>query len=214
MGGRGSSSGTYHQIVQFVFGKRTGKAKPIDITRFKNDSLQQTENRIRKLKNEQLYVFDANDRMLGGYQGGKESVSFPSDLKKLKNVTVTHSHPQGERGYGEFGGTFSFPDVINMVNSQWKEHRAVASGQGELNYIMRAKTGKNGQRIGKNKALLDRINKDAPKLDSEFNRIARETFLEFLKQGKSSRDAAHVARQKSVGLLNRYWKDTLPQYGY
>ncbi len=211
MGGRGSSSSTYQQIKQYVFGKRTGRAKPIDITRFQNDSLQKTENRIRKLNREQLYVFDEKDHMLGGYQGDDKQVSFPAVLQQLKGVTVTHSHP---KSFGDFGGTFSFPDVVNMIQSKWKEHRAVSSGQGEYNYIMRAKIGKNGQRMGNNKGLLERLRQDEPKIDNEFRRISRETFLEFAKQGKSPEQAAHVARQKSVGYINRYWKDTLPKYGY
>lgn len=32
--------------------------------------------------------------------------------------------------------------------------------------------------------------------------------------GGSIGHATHVARQASVGVLNRYWKDTLPQFGY
>lgn len=186
-------------------GGSTGSVKAIDISKMGNISLQDIENIIRNKNHEELYVFDKNNNLIAGYKGNSSSVAFPSNLLNQSGVTVTHGHP---KGMAEFGGTFSFKDVNNMLNSKWAEHRVTASGQGEMNYIMRAtaKADSNG--------LRTRINRDYTKLISNISKTYRDSYKQAVSSGKSRSQAMHIARQSAVGTLNRYYKDVMPKYGY
>ena len=185
--------------------KSRKKAKPKDLSKIKDKTLEGIERRIRNLKQEELYAFDANDNLVAGYQGDQTSVAFPSTLLDMEDATVTHGHPKGME---EFGGTFSFADINNMLNSKWKEHRATASGQGEMNYIMR-KT-KNADAKG----LRDQINKDYPKLNKEWQDAYTQAYKDRIKAGAKPAQARHEARQIGVGMLNAYYKRTFKKYGY
>lgn len=137
MGGRGAGSGNGPQSSG---GHRRGDQRsvhPIDISKgkWKGLSLEKGESIIRKRTREVLLAYDENGKLQAAYQGNKQSVAFPADLMTKKGWTVTHGHPKGD---ANFGGTFSFADVHNFNRSQWSEHRATASGKGEMNYILRA----------------------------------------------------------------------------
>ena len=186
-------------------GSGGGTPQEIDISKLGNATLQDIEGKIRNLSREQLYVFDENDKLVAGYQGDKTSVSFPTDLLQMQGVTVTHGHPKGME---EFGGTFSFADINNMLRSNWAEHRATASGQGEMNYIMRSTNNANPR------GLRNKINRDYQKLQRNISDTYKKAYDKTIKSGGSRQNARHVARQSAVGLLNRYYKNTMSKYGY
>ena len=135
MGGRGANYDK-QKFIDYLKGEGGvgGKATPMDITQFQGMTLEQIEGRIRNLKHEELFALDEKGKIVAAYKGDPHSVSFPADLTKVKGLTVTHGHPKSAK---EFGGTFSFADMRNMLESKWSEHRATASGQGEMNYILK-----------------------------------------------------------------------------
>lgn len=206
MGGRGASS-DIQKIHDWLTGesKGGGVAKPIDISRYKNDTLEQTERRIRNLTYEEMYVFDKSGNMICAYKGDDKSVSFPEDVLDIEGATVTHGHP---KGFAEFGGTFSWADINNMLNSKWAEHRATASGQGEMNYIMRA------TKKADPKGLRLQINKEFPTIDKDWKSVYLDTYNEEIAKGTTKKQAKHIARQKGVGVLNAFYKRVFPQFGY
>ena len=208
MGGRGASYNR-EKTKEFLSsgGGNKGKAHPIDIKKYEGQTLEQIESRIRKLNHEELFALDANDKPIAAYKGNKDSVAFPMTLLLEKDATVTHGHPKGA---AEFGGTLSFADVRNMAVSLWKEHRATASGQGEMNYILRRNSNSNHN---KDKALYNKIRKDEPKVLKRFETTYDKAYKEARKSGKSIKQAIHVARQAGVGEVDRYWMETLPKYG-
>ena len=63
------------------------------------------------LNHEQLFVVDSQGFVLKkGFDGDKGKVSFDvSSAETWTGLTVTHRHPD------EFGGTFSVPDITNMI---------------------------------------------------------------------------------------------------
>lgn len=205
-GGRGSKSGLGDSgdWLDREGEKRRGKLDPIDVRKYQGQNLERIEARIRKLSHEQLYAFDQDGKILAAYRGNATSVCFPASLLKAKGITVTHGHP---KGYAEFGGTFSFADIDNMLKSEWQEHRAAASGQGEMNYIMR-RTAKADP-----PALRERINRDYPDLIGRAKEAYKEAYDRELKL-HGEKQARHVARQKQVGVLNAYYKEIFPQYGF
>lgn len=206
MGGRGSFSGLGRTIDE-VLGNPNGKGKctEIDVEKFK--TLDQTENIIRKRKREVLVVFDTDGKAIKAYQGDSHSVAFPvSEAQKWKGLTVTHNHPKGWEG---FGGTFSFADMSNATVFEFGSHRAVGCGQGEKNYIL--KTGKNARPMDFNR----RIAADIPWLRESMKEVVQKVKEEYKKgEYKNYGHAIHVARQKSVGMLNSYYRETAEQYGY
>lgn len=209
MGGRGSGSGlkgddpTFDWLGQANRSKGD-KIKPIDIKKYQGQSLQQIEGRIRNLAHEELFAIDREGKIIAAYKGGATSVAIPRNLLKEEGITVTHGHP---KGYQEYGGTFSFADVSNMLNSKWQEHRATASGQGEMNYIMRRTENSDPE------GLRNRINRDYPDLKRQEREAYKETYLRE-KEARGKKQASHAARQAQVGVLNAYYKETFPQYGY
>ena len=182
-----------------------GKWKPLDISRSQGWTLSRVETRLRKLKHEELFAFDENGKIVAAYRGGRDSVRFPSSLFKRKGLTVTHGHPAGIDG---FGGTLSIRDTKNMLISDWAQHRAVASGQGELNYILRK--GRNADP----KAFLAKIVSDESKLVSRADRAYMMGLKKALARGKPWRSALHVARQMEVGEISAWYKENAPKYGY
>lgn len=206
MGGRGANS-DIQKIHDWLKGESSGggKANPMDISKFQNYTLEQTENRIRNLAHEELFAFDKDGNIIRAYKGNSKSVAFDADLLDVEGATVTHGHP---KGMAEFGGTFSWADINNMLNSKWAEHRATASGQGEMNYIMRATAKANPE------GLRRQINKDFPKIDREWQKVYRDTYKQELDKGTPRTQAMHIARQKGVGVLNAYYKRTFSKFGY
>lgn len=210
MGGRGSFSGL-GQTIDEVLGVQEGSGKidEIPIDGFK--TLEQSENIIRKRNKEVLIVFDKEGKAVKAYQGDRHSVSFPiSEAKKWKGLTVTHNHPKGWEG---FGGTFSWADMSNATVYEFGSHRAVGCGQGEKNYILKA--GKSARPMDFNR----RIAADIPWLKDKMKEAVAEVKKEYnhgVNNGKFKNygHAIHVARQKSVGVLNSYYRDTAEQYGY
>ena len=158
MGGRGGK-GNINGFIDWLSkeGKGGGAPRPLDISKFGNMTLEDAERRIRNLKHEELFVFDKDGKLVEAYKGNAHvPVSFPMSVSDYKGATVTHGHPKGA---ADFGGTFSFADVKNMLESKWAEHRATASGQGEMNYIMRKGQG------AKPKAFYNQINRDYKQIE-------------------------------------------------
>lgn len=162
-------------------------------------SLQQVEDRIRGLNHEELFVIGKDGTILAAYKGNKDSVAFPRSELLRDGATVTHGHPKGAEGYG---ATFSPADVLNMASSNWSEHRAAASGKNELNYIIRRNSSNDAS---KSRALYNKVISDQPKLESEVKRRANSA-------GKNL--SPESRRQIYTGVLDRYWKKTLPQFGF
>lgn len=208
MGGRGSFSGLL-QSIDDVLGISSSKSfvKELDVTQF--ETLEQTENMIRKRTKEVLVVFDQDGKAIKAYQGDATSVAFPvEEAKKWKGMTVTHNHPKGTGG---FGGTFSFEDMRNATVFEFGSHRAVASGQGEKNYILSA--GKNAKPMEFNRRIAADIPWLRQAMREETIRV-RDEFKSGSKKYKNYGHALHVARQKVVGVLNSYYRKTAEQYGY
>lgn len=205
MGGRGSGSGV-NDFIDWLSGEGRGsKLTPIDIKKFQGASLQQIETRLRSLTHEEMFVIDKQGNVVSAYKGNKDSVSFKNEELYRQGATVTHGHPKGA---AEFGGTFSFADMRNMLTSGWQEHRATASGQGEMNYIIRRGAKPNPQ------GYYRRINRDYQKLQKSISREYNKAYDKAMKSGMPRKSALHQARQKGVGILNSYYKQTAPQYGY
>ena len=206
MGGRGASFGGGGSFQkQLLGGGGGGTVKPMNISSMGNMTLQSAEERARSKNHEELFVFDKNGKLVAAYKGNATSVAFPSSELSRQGATVTHGHPKGD---SNFGGTLSFADVGNMLRSNWGEHRATASGQGEMNYIMRRTSKSDSQ------GLMKQMLKDAPKLESKFRSEYRSRYNSLRAAGKSEPQAKHEARQKAVGMINRYYKNTMPKYGF
>ncbi|MDO4832441.1 MAG: hypothetical protein Q4A45_03440 [Clostridia bacterium] len=118
---------------------------------------------------------------------------------------MTHGHPKGAE---EFGGTFSFADMKNMLESNWSEHRATASGQGEMNYIIRRTAQSDAAGFYKD------INNNYVRLNRNMSRAQNSTFKRLRKEGVSVSEAEHAARQAMTGVLNSYYKETAEKYGF
>lgn len=209
-GGRGSSADIdkLRKRMSSEGGSQRGTVKPLDASEFKDYSLEQVESRIRGLAHEELFILDENDKVIAAYKGNATSVAFPASYLAEKGLTVTHGHPKGAE---EFGGTFSFADVKNMIASNWKEHRATASGQGEMNYIMRRTskaTPKNTSRLGR------KLRNEEGKVMNNMADAYNKTYKSAIASGKSKSQAMHMARQTAVGVIDKYWSDTLPKYGF
>jgi hypothetical protein len=207
MGGRGASSDA-KKLTDWLK-KETegggGKAIPMDINKFQGMTLEQIEGRLRNLKHEELFALDKDGKIVAAYLGDSTSVSFPETLRDVKGLTVTHGHPKSA---AEFGGTFSFADMANMLKSKWSEHRATASGQGEMNYILKRNTKANS------KGFYNRINKDYERLNKKITSTYTESYKKATKGGATRKVAMHVARQSAVGVLNQYYKTTAKHYGF
>ena len=211
MGGRGSFSGLL-KTIDDVLGINSGVkgvVKEISVEPFLN--LEQAEELIRRRKKEVLIVFDNTGQAIKAYQGGRHSVAFPVDEAiKWKGFTVTHNHPGGVHMEG-FGGTFSFEDMRNATVYEYGSHRAVAAGQGEKNYILRA--GPDARPMELNR----RIAADIPALRERMREVAKNVEKEYSQKSEKYKNyghAVHVARQKSVGVLNSYYREVAEQYGY
>ena len=172
--------------------------RPMDISQFQGWTLQQVEDRIRNLDHEELFVFDRDGNIVAAYRGNANSVAFYHDELMRDGATVTHGHPKGSEGYG---GTFSPQDVLNMAASDWAEHRATASGQGEMNYIMRRTSSTTS---GNSSDLYARVSRDAPNLEAQMRAAANA----------AGATTAPARRQIYVGVLDRYWRSVLPQYNF
>ncbi len=210
MGGRGSFSGLLRTIDD-VLGINEGKGTVHEISTDSFPNLEQTENLIRRRKKEVLVVFDKAGNPVKAYQGERHSVAFPvEEAKKWKGFTVTHNHPGGVHMEG-FGGTFSFADMRNATVYEFGSHRAVAAGQGERNYILHA--GPNAKPMELNR----RIAADIPALQKRMQEEANNVKKEYSQKNgtyKNYGHALHVARQKTVGVLNSYYREVAEQYGY
>ena len=77
-----------------------------------------------------------------------------------------------------------------------------ASGQGEMNYIMRKGQG------AKPKAFYNQINRDYKQIERYLSDRYTKAYDDALKDGKSKQSAIHMARQMAVGYLNDYWRRT------
>ena len=154
---------------------------------------------LRKLGHEELFVLDADGTVLAAYKGNRNSVAFSRSELFRDGATVTHGHPKGAEGYG---ATFSPQDVLNMAASNWAEHRAAASGKNELNYIIR-RNASNTEK--KSSDLYARVKKDMPSLEAEMRRQA---------QSAGKKLSATGRRQIYTGVLDRYYSEVLPEYGF
>lgn len=202
MGGRGSYSATRRgsgDVRTSSGGTGQRNAHPMDVRDFEGMTLQQIEGRIRNLGHEELFVLDADGTVLAAYKGNRNSVAFSRSELFRDGATVTHGHPKGAEGYG---ATFSPQDVLNMAASNWAEHRAAASGKNELNYIIR-RNASNTEK--KSSDLYARVKKDMPGLEAEMRRKA---------QSAGKKLSATGRRQIYTGVLDRYYSEVLPEYGF
>ena len=202
MGGRGSYSATRRgsgDVRTTSGGTGQRNAHPMDVSDFEGMTLQQIENRIRRLEHEELFVLDKDGTVLAAYKGNSNSVAFSHSELFRDGATVTHGHPKGAEGYG---ATFSPQDVLNMAASNWAEHRAAASGKNELNYIIR-RNASNTEK--KSSDLYARVKKDMPGLEAEMRHQA---------QRASKKLSATGRRQIYTGVLDRYYSEVLPEYGF
>lgn len=208
MGGRGSFSGLGKTIDEVLGLESTnGKAQELEVSGF--GTLDETENHIRKKKKEVLVVFDKKGKAIKAYQGDEVSVAFPvEEAKKWKGLTVTHNHP---KNWGEFGGTFSFEDIRNTTVYKFGSHRAVGCGQGEKNYILKAT--KKARPMAFNRRVAEDIPWLREKMYETVNRI-KQDYINNKQNYKNYGHALHIARQKSVGMLNSYYREVAEQYGY
>lgn len=200
MGGRGSWSATRRRQNVSTGGSHGQRVpKPMDVAQFQGMSLQQIEDRIRGLDHEELFAIDKDGRVIQAYKGNSDSVAFYASLLSEPGITVTHGHPKGAEGYG---GTFSIKDIKNMASSDWAEHRASASGKGEMNYIAR-RTSKTTEKNSRD--LFNQVTKDTPELNRRYNEAAAKV--------KGSLSASR-RRQIYTGILDRYWAETLPKFNF
>lgn len=171
----------------------------MDVKQFQGMTLQEIEDRIRVLGHEELFVIGKDGSVLAAYRGNSNSVAFYSSDLMRRGATVTHGHPKGAEGYG---ATFSLQDVQNMAASSWAEHRAAASGKNELNYIIRRNP---SNTEAKSKALYEKIGKDSASIQAEIKSEARKA---------GGNLSAASRRQIYTGVLDRYYSETLPKYGF
>lgn len=157
-------------------------------------TLKEAEDTIRRLQREVGLAYDAKGNLIGAYVGGTDSVNIPQAVRYQADV-FTHNHPLGKEGYG---ATLSRQDVLAMAVSTWSEIRAVAHGKGEYNYIIKA--GPKADRKG----LYNRIRGDARMLDAKVKQTVAATV------GRPSQER----RQIYTGILERYYRDVLSQYGF
>ena len=206
MGGRGVYS-IAHRLSKSLtsFGDNGGKAYPINLFGIKDKTLQGVENRIRKLKHEEAFIFDSDDKLVAGVSGGTTSVKPPYNWDDMKDATVTHGHPSDSFG---FGGTLSMSDVNRMTHSEWKELRASAKGKGEYNYIVR-KTNK-ADKYGLRKKII----KERDNIEQNLADIYKKSYNDAIANGKSKQSAKRIGAQVMSGYMHSYWKKVLPQYGY
>lgn len=186
-------------------GNNNRKSIPIDISQIQDKTLQGIENRIRKFQHEEAFLFDESGNLVSGVSGGTTSVDVPRAWDSLDGATTTHNHPTQKYG---FGGALSMDDVKRMADTQWKEMRAVASGKGEFNYIMR-RTSKSD-----NEGLKRTIANDIVKLENEILNEYKNAYNEAKRNGKSESNAMRIGAQKGTGIAQAYWKKTLPQFGF
>lgn len=204
MGGRGASS-IARKFGASMTGNSGGNAFPIDVSTIQNQSLQAIENRIRRLQHEEAFVFDKDGNLVAGVSGGNSSVNIPDQWKTMDDATVTHGHPTG---IYNFGGTLSTADATMMASTNWSELRASANGQGEYNYIMR-RTPRSD-----NAGLMAQIQKDTPRLENQIVSEFKSAYNGAIAQGKSRELALHEGAQRGTGIMQTYWRQTLPQYGF
>lgn len=209
MGGRGARRGLAQRNANAgLSGLRTysfGRVIELDLKPFKGWTLEKAENYLRELDHEEMLVFDDKGNVVAGFKGKKDTVSFYSSLFKKKGFTITHGHPKGDE---YFGGTFSWDDVENMLKSEWQEYRAVAAGQGEMNYIIRRTS------EARPTELLARIGREKPQVEARRSALYASAYQNAIDKGKTQEEALHIARQQSVGALHKYFKRVLKHYGF
>lgn len=206
MGSRGSASKIATRAAKYLTQKgRPAASKQVDIQKIKDKTLQGIEDRVRHLKHEEAFLFDSSDKLMDGRSGGKSSVGIPSLWDQVPGATVTHGHPVGNYN---FGGTLSMADADRMAQTEWSEMRAAAAGQGEYNYIMR-RTAK-----ADNEGLRRQIGRDADRMEKSIKTEFQKAFKNAIARGQTRESALHEAAQKATGLMDAYWKQVLPQYGF
>lgn len=99
-------------------------------------------------------------------------------MRGLTGESVAHGHPALSANYG---ATFSMPDIRGFALSSWKEFRAVASGRGEWNYVVRRTAKAQGR------ALNRHLGKDAPALARQYRRAQQAEEEEELKAEEAAK---------------------------
>lgn len=206
MGGRGSFSGLTRTIDDVLgSGNKHANVVELDVSKFGN--LYETEDMIRNKRKEVLVVFDKNGTALKAYKGDSGAVAFPkAEAEKWEGLTVTHNHPKGMQG---FGGTFSVEDMRCITTFRFGSLRAVASGHGEHNYILQARQDANY--MGFNRRMAT----DIPMLDQKMKNEVLKVKEDYQAgKYKNYGHAVHIARQRSVGILNAYYRKIADEYGF
>lgn len=180
-------------------GRGGGKARPMDLAQFSGMGLKEIEDYARHLDHEEKFIFDKDGNLLRAYKGGRSSVSFNHGDLFIDGAVTTHNHPGAGEGYG---GTFSPADIMNFASSDWAETRAVASGQGEYNYIARRTANTTRQN---SIDLYNRVNRDRADIQQRLVEAARNA---------PSNLSTTAKRQIYTGVIARYWAEVLPQYNF
>ena len=122
MGGRGSWSATAKgERIGGGGGSAGSPSEKIPASQFqtidgnrvsKRATFSNVEKRIAEHTYETGLIVDSQGFVLAAYKGGKNSVNFGSDSKKIKGNIVTHNHPSGSAAFsvadiastGAYGG--------------------------------------------------------------------------------------------------------------
>ena len=173
---------------------------------FSGLSVQMIERLIKGLTHEEIAFLNKKGNLVFTARGKVGEVEFPLPLLN-KVLTMTHNHPLG---IGNFGGTFSFTDLLNMASSKWPQMRAMADGQGAGLYVLRKTPGARTRR----KAFKEHIKNIKASFKADMERTKAITFLEEVGKGRSIGAARHIAYQKSLGMMHAHLKEVAPKYGF
>lgn len=202
-GGRGAYSHTG------ASSKSGGKAGYHDVTaKYGHMSLHEFEDAIRNKKTEFAGYFDKNGKMIVAVtSGNKSSVAVPVNNPRFgETYTATHNHPiEADR---PIGGTFSSADIRNMLTYGHHEKRAVAGGNNEYTYIMRAGNKANYTEMRKTVATIDAQGK----LNEAGRKGLNKAKKQFAKKGKKM--TSSQANQIYIGSIKKVWKDVSSKHGF
>lgn len=208
MGGRGTTGANFGTVTLDLMGSPSrGEVSPIITAGLMElrgneadtESTLQNIDRVRfnNLDHEQLFVVDNEGFVLKGYDGDKGSVAFDVESARTwAGLTVTHRHP------GEFGGTFSIPDIKNAITFRYGNHEASAN---EGRYSMKPTKEADGT------ALLQALTKALPGIQRCMQEVGKELGTQRFKNKKEYMTAN---RKAQLEVVHNWYKINLPRYGY
>lgn len=208
MGGRGATGDSFGPVTLDLMGAPgRGEVSPIitaGLTELRGNeadvegTLQNIDRvRFNDLNHEQLFVVDSQGFVLKGYDGDKGSVSFDvSSAETWTGLTVTHRHPD------EFGGTFSVPDITNMIRFNWGCHEASTN---EGRYIMKPTRKADGP------GLLKALKAALPGIERRMKLVGKGLENQHF---HSKKEYITANRKAQLEVIHNWYKINFPQYGY